>query len=173
MTSVAAPEPSRAWLVVSAHPHKERVAIENLERQGFETYCPLIAKRIRHARQRHEVRRPLFPGYLFVRAPGESLSWRPMMSTRGVRSVVRVGDQPGYVDERFVAALRAREIDGVIVAPAVPFEVGQTVRLADDVFSGHVATILEIDEKDRITVLMDLLCRPTRIKVDARRISPV
>ena len=160
-----------AWIVVSTHPHKEAAAIGNLTNQGFGTYCPLVRKRVRHARKTTSVLRPLFPSYLFVELPSENTPWRPVLSTFGVRSVIRSGDEPSRLSTEFIAALRAREEDGVIVAPPHPYVVGQQVRIADGPFDGTVATIIGLGEKDRLTVLMDLLNRPVRVALDVRQVT--
>ncbi len=163
---------SHSWIVVNTHPHKEATAITNLANQGFGTYCPLVRKQVRHARKTRSVLRPLFPGYVFVDTPNET-SWRPVLSTFGVRTLVRSGDQPSRLDARFIEALRAREADGVIVAPAMPYAAGQKIRIAEGPFDGTVATIIALDEKDRLVVLMELLNRPVRVHVDARNVSAV
>src|SRR5262245_51643983 len=49
------------WVVVNTHPHREPFAIDNLTRQGFKSYCPMVKKRRSHARRSMEVARPLFP----------------------------------------------------------------------------------------------------------------
>jgi transcriptional antiterminator RfaH len=162
-----------SWAVVNTHPHKERLALENLERQEFRAYCPLIRRRRSHARRVSEVLRPLFPGYLFVKINPELQQWRPILSTVGARTLVRCGDQPSTIEDGFIRSLRAREVDGVITRPGSPHQIGQEVRLAGGVFEGLVATIIDMDERDRLTVLMDLLNRPVKVKVAERHISPV
>lgn len=164
-------EASQFWIVVNTHPHKEATAIANLANQGFTSYCPVVRKRIRHARRTSHVLRPLFPGYLFVELHADSGQWRPILSTIGVRSVVRNDDGPNRLDSGFIAALRSRESDGVIVAPPHPYKVGQQIRIADGAFDGTVATIIGLGEKDRLTVLMDLLNRPVRVLLDARQVT--
>ena len=161
------------WAVVNTHPHKERVALENLERQEFRPYCPLILRRRSHARRVSDVLRPLFPGYIFVRINPEVQQWRPMLSTHGVRTLVRCGDRLSLIEDGFIQSLRAREVEGVIARPESPYRVGQEVRLAGGAFDGLVATIIEMDDRDRLVVLMDLLNRPVKVKVDERQISPV
>jgi transcriptional antiterminator RfaH len=161
----------KAWFVVNTQPHKEALAIANLANQGFTTYCPLVRRRIRHARRSRDVLRPLFPGYVFVESAFDKSAWRPLLSTFGVRSLVRSGDEPSRLDPRFIEALRARENDGVIVAPASPYREGQQIRIVEGPFDGTVATILALDEKDRLIVLMDVLNRPVRVRLDARQIS--
>jgi transcriptional antiterminator RfaH len=159
------------WIVVNTHPHKEATATAHLRKQGFETYCPLVRRRVRHARKTREVLRPLFPGYLFVAGSDEIFRMRPVRSTVGVRAIVNAGDEPARLDGRFIAALRSREREGVISLPASPYEPGQTIRITDGPFDGTVATIIALDEKDRLVVLMDILSRPVRVHLDARQIS--
>jgi transcriptional antiterminator RfaH len=163
-----AAETRRAWLAVSTQPHREMLAIENLRRQAYETYCPRLRKRVRHARKTQDVLRPMFPGYLFVRIDAERQRWRPINSTVGVRTIVSCGDGLSFLSEDFIAALQAREIDGAIARPQGEYQPGQKIRMAGGPFDGLVATILEMDEKERLTVLMDLLNSRIKVKIDAR-----
>ena len=164
--------PPSAWIVVNTQPHREQIALENLARQEFNTYCPRMRTRVRHARRTQEVLRPLFPGYLFVRVNADLQRWRPILSTYGVRTLVCCGDRPSFLDDGFVEGLQARTIDGAIVRPASPYELGQRVKMAGGAFDGLIATILEMDEKDRLVVLMDLLNRPTKVRVGAHCVIP-
>ena len=163
---------ARDWAVVNTHPHREPVARDHLRRQGFDVYCPLMHRRRTHARRVENVLRPLFPGYLFVHVEADRTRWRPILSTLGVRALVRFGDRLALLDEAFLQNLRAREIEGVIARPAMPFRVGQQVRLDGGPFDGAVATILSLDEKDRLVVLMDLLQRSVQARVTAGQVIP-
>ncbi len=160
-----------AWVVANTQPHREHVAVENLERQEFLAYCPLIRKRVRHARRSRDELRPLFPGYLFVRVDRDLQRWRPILSTFGVRTLVRCGDRPGFLDDRFIHSLKAREMDGAIVKPESPYRVGQQVRITGGAFDGLVAQIVEMDEKHRLVVLMDLLNRPVKVRIEERGVT--
>jgi transcriptional antiterminator RfaH len=157
------------WAAVNTQPHRERVALENLMRQEFDVYCPLIRKRVRHARRAQNVLRPLFPGYVFVRVSLSAPRWRPILSTIGVKTLVRCGAGPSLIAHDFIESLKAREIDGAIARPARPYRIGQQVRIAGGAFDGIVATIIEMDERDRIVVLMDMLNRPVKAKLTARQ----
>ena len=158
--------------MVNAQPHRERIALENLQRQDFITYCPFIRRRRSHARRVTDVLRPLFPGYLFVKIDPDLHRWRPILSTYGVRSLVRCGDALSLIDDAFIQALRARESDGVIVRPASPYQVGQQVRVVAGAFDGLVATIIELQERDRLTVLMQLLNRAVKVGLEECQVSP-
>jgi transcriptional antiterminator RfaH len=99
----------------------------------------------------------LFPGYIFVSLDDEMHRWRPIMSTIGDRTIVRRGDEPGLLDDAFIASPKAREIDGTVSRPGAPLEVGQSVKFSDGPFDGVIAKIVALREQDRIVVLMDQL----------------
>lgn len=164
---VAEPGP---WAVVNAQPNREHVAVGHLERQLFTAYCPMVMKRVSHARVVKDLRRPLFPGYLFVRINPRLDRWRPILSTIGVRSLVRNGDEPGLIADAFVASLKSRERDGIVARPDT-YKIGDNVSLIGGAFDGIVASIVGMDEKDRLTVLMDLLNRKVKVTVEARAVT--
>jgi transcriptional antiterminator RfaH len=133
----------------------------------------MLRKRRSHARRVDMVLRPLFPGYLFARPDPQARRWRPILSTYGVRSVVRAGDQPSCIDHGFISSLRAREVDGAIVRPPRPYEVGQKVQIAGGPFDGIITTIIDLDEEERVVVLLDVLKRATRLTLDVDAVTPV
>ena len=163
----------KRWIAVNTHPHREHVAIEHLIRQKFAVYCPMELRRIRHARRVQDVTRPLFPGYIFAEVMPNLSRWRPILSTYGVRAMIRIGDQPAYVDDGFIRGLRAREIDGVIAKPLAPYQVGQQVRLNGGSFDGLIATIIEMDARDRLVLLTSILNQQVRLKVTAGNVRAV
>jgi transcriptional antiterminator RfaH len=142
-----------------------------LARQNYETYCPMVLKRRSHARRVDEVRKPLFPGYLFIHLAPLRERWRPILSTIGVRKLVHFGETLGTVADGFVQSLRQREKDGVILPDAPCYRVGQQVRLSEGPFDGVVATILSMNEKQRLVLLMDVLQRPVRVTVATHQVT--
>jgi len=159
---------SSSWIVLTTHPHREEFAIENLVRQDYPAYCPMIVKRIKHARRAYDARRPLFPGYIFVERPHERHLWRPLLSTFGVRSVICNGETPALLPKGFVESLKAREIAGAIQKPETPFKLGQIVTITGGAFDGLVGQILEVRESDRVLLLLDLLNQQTKVNVETK-----
>ena len=82
-----------------------------------------------------------------------------------IHAMIRTGDRPAFVDDAFIQGLRAREIDGVIARPLRPYEVGQQVRLSGGPFDGLIATIIEMDERERLVLLTSLLSQTVRLRV--------
>ena len=156
------------WIVVTTHPHREDFAIENLAQQDYDAYCPMIVKRIKHARRAYDAKRPLFPGYVFVERPAHRHLWRPLLGTFGVRSVVCNGETPSLLPPGFVESLKARETDGAIQKPEMPFKPGQSVAINGGAFDGLVGQILEIRESDRVLLLLNLLNQQTRVHIETK-----
>ena len=158
------------WLVAMTQPHREAIAISNLERQTFRVYCPMVRKRIRHARRSMDVERPLFPGYVFVAFEAEK-RWQAIRSTVGLRSLVRCGDAPGYLDGAFVKALREREIDGIVVSPPSPFQPGQSVDITYGPFANLVSEIIAMRDNERVMILLQLMGREVKTMIGTDALS--
>ena len=162
-----------AWVAVNTQPHRERIALDNLTRQEFHAYCPLVRKRVSHARLTQDVLRPLFPSYLFVKLDPDVQRWRAILSTFGVRTLVRCGERLGFIPNGLIDGLKAREIEGAIVRPASPYKIGQQVRVVGSALGGLVVTIIEMDERDRLVVLMEMLNRPVNVKLSSHQVVAI
>ena len=80
-----------------------------MQRQSFETFMPVREVSVRHARQMREVRKPIFPGYIFVKFGAERADWRKINSTLGVARLVCTEKMtPSPVPEALMAGLKAR-----------------------------------------------------------------
>ncbi|MFZ0571219.1 MAG: transcription termination/antitermination NusG family protein [Rhodomicrobium sp.] len=167
-----APEAAR-WIVAATHPHRESFALANLARQGFTAYCPMVTKHIRHARRAYDAPRPMFPGYVFVKYQAGLHQSRLILSTYGVRSLVRYGEAPASLPEGFVENMKARESSGVIATSGSTFEPGQEVAVTGGPFDGLIGRIAGIEERGRVLVLLDLLNQQAKVRLLARGLQPV
>lgn len=160
------------WIAVNTHANAEELAQVNIERQGYDCYCPRILTTRRHARKTHKVLRPLFPGYLFVRIDPERDRWQSINSSRGTRTVVSFSDRPSPVPEEFVRGLKALEDkDGLNLPPARErFKEGQKVRCRGGALNDLVGKIISVDEKDRIWALMELLGGKVRVRLTSQEV---
>ncbi len=160
------------WIAVNTHANAEDLAFANIERQGFECYCPKVMTVRRHARKTTTVLRPFFPGYLFVRIDPACDQWRPIVFSRGVRAVVMFSDRLSPVPDEFVAGLKSLENAGELKMPASRqrFRSGQKVRCYGTAFHNVIGQIIKVDEKDRIWTLMEILGRKVRVRMPSKRV---
>ncbi|MGJ8515281.1 transcriptional activator RfaH [Carnimonas bestiolae] len=89
------------WYAIQCKGGESLRAAENLHRQGFEIFHPIVAKSDKKAR-----REPLFPYYLFIRLSAVASNWRPIRSTRGVLRLVSFGDTPVAVPVSLIDMLK-------------------------------------------------------------------
>ena len=118
-----------AWYLIYSKPQQERVARENLERQGYRSYLPLIRNRRRRRGKYMSIVEPMFPRYLFVHLSDETDNWGPIRSTIGVANLVRFGMLAARVPDDLIAILTERDEDGVQNLTTPDFESGDQVRL--------------------------------------------
>ena len=111
---------------------------------------------------------PLFPRYLFVGAP-EGQAWAPVRSTVGVTSLVRFGGVYATVPPVLIETLLAAAADHPQPQRAV-FQQGQKVKIVAGQFASLEAVFEMVDGSDRATVLLDLLGRQSRVRVDLHQL---
>jgi transcriptional antiterminator RfaH len=123
----------------------------------------------RHARRIENVRAVLFPCYLFVAFDRQSQRWRCISSTVGVNRILCNGDEPAVVADAVIEALRQREgKNGLIELPKAPaFAAGDKVRLVKGAFGDCIGLFEGMRDKERVSVLLDLLGRKVRLLLDA------
>jgi transcriptional antiterminator RfaH len=158
------------WCVVNTLPHQEARAKVNLTRQGYQTWLPTFRKSRRHARRIETVVVPLFPGYLFVELDPTRQIWSPINGTAGVRLSENM--RPARVPDRFMESLRQKSNEQGIVALADSgLRPGHKVRLVGGPFVDCIGTLLRLDAKGRVALLLSILGQEVRAKVSAEMIT--
>lgn len=102
---------SERWYVARARSGQERIALDNLSGQSFETYYPTIhIERYRKTRI-VETQEGLFPGYLFVKFGIEETRWRAINNTRGILKLLSFAQDgtPSPIPAGEVEYLQAQE----------------------------------------------------------------
>ena len=162
-----------AWYLAQLKPGGLDRAVLNLERQGFTTFMPHRDVTSRRGPRLTTRRRPLFPGYLFVRVDPESSPWRVINNTYGVARLVSLaGAAPSKVPSGLVEDLVARTgADASFVATEQEFRAGERVRLIAGPFAEQVAQIEKIPEANRIHVLLEIMSRSVRTEVTPRHLQ--
>jgi transcriptional antiterminator RfaH len=161
------------WYLIHTKIRQERVALENLERQGFECFLPLIrAEKLRRGALQ-VVQEALFPRYLFIRLSTdlESQSWSPIHSTTGVSRLVTFGQAPGKISDELVTELRTQTASEDVQLRH--FEPGEQVVVTDGPFVGLEAIYQMADAEDRVMVLLDILSKQVKLSVPPAHLRKV
>jgi transcription elongation factor/antiterminator RfaH len=146
------------WYAVQTQPNRENLAVAHLERQGFDVWLPCCERIVKHARQIKRVRRPLFPGYLFINFDLEAARWRTINGTIGVKNIVSFGRTPSVVDSEFITALKASEsLDGFVDTGNDNLKPDQDVEILSGPMAGQIGKLLSLDAGNRVTVLLQML----------------
>jgi len=160
------------WFAIYTHPQAESKAAFHLKRQGFEVYLPRFLKKRRHARRVDWVPSPLFPRYLFVGIDIEKMGWRPIRSTIGVSNIVCFGDRPLPVPNVIIEQLQVFEDEKGFVSFGRNqfFKPGDKIEILQGAFSELTGIIEGMDDQDRVTLLLDLMGRQTKVKTSLENI---
>lgn len=156
------------WYLIYAKPRKEMVAEQNLQRQGYEVYLPLIQQP--HRRRGHwiEIIEPMFPRYLFVCLRIGYDNIRPIRYTTGVHNLVRFTEGPSVVPDQIVESLkRTADCNTGLHRPKWPlFGPGDAVIIDKGPLAGLQAIFLAETGQERVIILLKMLGRENRVTVE-------
>jgi transcriptional antiterminator RfaH len=164
----------KRWYLVHTKPRKERLAEENLQRQNWEVYLPLLLCRRRRRGVWTEVVEPLFPRYLFIRLEPGVDNIGPIRSTTGVSSLVRFSDEPAVVPDDIVDALRRTSdpVSGLHRAEGPLFKSGDKVVIDKGPMADLQAIFVASTSEERVIVLLDLLGKENRVTLKPDLLRP-
>ena len=162
------------WYLIHTKPRQELRALENLERQGYECYLPLLPTEKIQQKLVAIVDEPLFPRYLFIRLDSSQSgkSWAPIRSTLGVSKLVTFGMEPAKVDHALIEFLRESEAK-ISEQPQRLFDVGDRVLVTDGPFAGIEAIYQMSNGEGRVMVLIELLSKPVKVVMAPQSLKKV
>lgn len=152
------------WLLLQVKPRQEMRALENLERQKGECYCPQMRIEKLSRGKRIEAEEALFPGYLFINAQPEQngLTHTSIRSSRGVSKIVGFGAEPLKVPEALIAQIKLREESGLMGVSSIGLpQAGDNINILEGPFKGLKAVFSHVDGLQRSIVLINLLNQQT------------
>ncbi|MDJ0922040.1 MAG: transcriptional activator RfaH [Henriciella sp.] len=162
-----------AWFAVQTHGGKEALVITNLERQGYEAWCPMIAKQVKQGRSRRRVLRPLFPRYVFVRIDLTEQRWKPIDSTFGVSGILKIGMSPAALPDGVVNRLIDLTNEDGAVAFSDTLVPGDRVKVVSGSFDDWIGQVVELPEQNRVVLLLRMAHRSVPVTVPASNVIRV
>ena len=158
------------WFAVVTKPRQEQIALENLQRQDFKCFLPMAENPYqRRSKKQKKIIEPLFPRYLFLNAIADTQNLAPIRSTRGVLSMVRFGTELTVIADSIIQAIKNRiqPDTGLITIKPIKIKAGDKVKVFDGPLAGINGIVAETNSNNRALILMQLMGRPTKVKVDA------
>lgn len=153
------------WYALYTRSRHEKQVAEQLAQKRVGHLLPLYDVQSQWKDRKKWVRKPLFPGYLFVHVLGDedlATAWY----TRGVVHVVSNGDGPVCVPEEQIEAVR-RLVDAPVDVDPWPYlKRGRRVRVRAGPLSGVEGYVSRRKDIHRIVVTVDLLGRAVAAEIN-------
>ena len=146
------------WFAVQTKVRQESLAEENLKRQHYTTYLPLIQVRKRRRDKWVEQIEPLFPGYVFLQLEVGETSVAPVRSTVGVLRLIEFGGKLASIPDNIIGFLKGNEeTSGLHSTIEQPMQLGDIVEVLEGPFAGLKGIYQLQKSSQRVEVLMNIL----------------
>jgi|SRR5579872_666693 len=159
------------WFALQIRTRWEGATAELLRAKGLETLLPTFTTKRKWSDRLKVVESPLFPGYVFCRFDVHNRL--PVLITPGVISVVGRGKTPVAVDDAEIHAIQAAVQSGIRVEPWPYVEIGERVRIKDEVLNGMEGILTSFKGSCRVVISVTLLRRSVALEIDRSRIVPL
>lgn len=170
------------WYILKVQVNREKSICENLQRQvkqaGMEHYFGEVlvptedVREFTKAGKQRITKRKLYPGYVVVNMAINDDSWFLVRETSGIGDFAGASGRPAPLTqpeiERILHAARPEEQDEEeTIKTAIPFKIGERVRIKEGYFQNYEGDISNIDERNgRIEVMIDIFGRPNPVDMD-------
>ena len=161
------------WYLLQTKPNAHVIAFDNLRRQGFDVFLPLLMKTTKKRSKFLDNKAPLFPGYLFVGTSLEPVPWKSVNGTRGISKAVTLDGVYRPVNSEIIKGLQCRCDEGGVIQRLNDIVSGDRVKIERGPFAEFICTIEKIEDDRRAWVLIDLLQQKTRSEVSLNELSKV
>jgi transcription termination/antitermination protein NusG len=166
--------PRPGWHVLWTQSHCEDLVHDQIAAGGFETFLPKINVWSRRAGRRHLVRRPMFPGYLFLRHDLDKQAYTQVRRARGLVSLLGEGwDRLAVVSDAEIDSVRRLATSDLPSMPHPYLKEGKRVRIARGPLAGAEG-ILErrMEDKGLLVLSVGLLSRSVAVEIDCTSVVP-
>ena len=161
------------WYLLQTKPKAHATAFENLKRQGFEVFLPLIIKTTKKNGKFFDIKIPLFPGYLFMSTSIDPVPWKSINGTRGISKAVTLDGIYRPVTPYIIEGLQQRCSKNGIFRQSSKIDSGDRVKIERGPFAEFISTVDKIKDSKRALVLIDLLQQQIRTEVSLDYVSEI
>ncbi len=186
--SIADEEIKTEWYILKVQVNREesiraalerKVKIEGLERYFGDVIVPTedIAEFTKTGKRR-VVKKKLYPGYIMVNMAINDDTWFAVRETSGIGDFTGSAGRPAAMDpadvERILKLGADEDDSDQQVKTAIPFSVGDRVRVKDGYFQNFEGDVEGVDEANgRVTVMINIFGRSTPVELEHWQIEAV
>lgn len=161
------------WYLINTKPNAHSLAIQNLKRQGYEVFLPLMIKTSKRRGKFVNSETPLFPGYLFIGTKLSQIPWQSINATRGVSKAVNLDGQYRAVDNQIIDGIRSRCNHNDVFKTVDKITSGDRVKIEKGPFMDFICNVDKIAADQRAWLLIDILQQKIRAKISMDDLSKI
>tara|TARA_B100001142_G_scaffold580_1_gene542 strand:- start:888 stop:1436 length:549 start_codon:yes stop_codon:yes gene_type:complete len=146
------------WVLIYTKAKQEKKANENLQKQGFKTFLPLIVPTNKNSEFNSPV--PVFPRYFFAQINLELDNWTAINSSYGVSNIVMFSEKFTSIPNNIIKLIQDKLDESGIYkedVSVVDYQKGDHISIKEGGFAGIDAIFLSKKSKNRVTLLLKLL----------------
>lgn len=161
-----------AWYVFYTVSRHEKKAAENLEKNGFKVFLPLITEIKQWSDRKKKIQSPLFRGYLFVRAVPSQI--QTICGFPGIVNAVKNFGKYAQVDKEEIETIQLLIKSG-IYAEAIPGNIakGDLVMVSEGPLKGMSGKCIQESSQHYFFVEVPSVNHLIRIKIHASAIRKI
>ena len=167
------------WYVVhtySGYENKVKTNIEKIvENRGLkdkilDVQIPIETIEQTEGEKTKIVEQKIFPSYVLVKMSMSDETWHVIRNITGVTGFVGPGSRPVPLSDEEVAHIGVERVS----KPALPYGVGDSVRIMSGPLTGFIGRVEEIDEdQKRIKIAASMFGRETIVELEPSALAPV
>ncbi len=162
----------RSWYLIQTKPRMEKSAEENLNRQGYETYLPMVKSQRRRNSRYINVIEAFFPRYLFIYMNTQTDNWAPIRSTLGVSHLIQFGGILAIAPDQLIKILKTNENElGLQETVKKEMNAGDKINIIDGPFAGQHGIYQQKKGVDRVSVLLDVIGKNTCVTLSMHELQ--
>ncbi len=162
-----------AWFAIHTRSRFEDKVESALTRKGLEVFLPRLETLSRRRDRRLLLKRPLFPGYLFVQVLLDLANYQKIIKVPGVVRLLGAKDRPTSVAVEIIDSLKTIVDSGRLYFPHPYLAQGMKVCIKEGALAGAVGIILRRREKKRrLVVDVELFQRSVAVELDDEAVEP-
>jgi len=157
----------KEWYAVYTRSRQESKAAAYLQARSYRVFLPEVeVTRIRR-RKKVKVRRPMFPGYLFVETDLQRESRLEIVRSPSIVRVLGYGDEPCPIPRHQVESLQIIVNNNIPVNPHPYLRVGQRVRVTTGAMRDVVGILIEKSRNSqKLVISVDMMNRAVEVTIE-------